>query len=205
MIQGALVGLRWGEVAGLRIGSLDLLGHTLTVTETVTRDEHGRPSLGPPKSEAGTRIMSLPQALADILAEHLASMGLTAADAASFVFPAPGGGHWSYANFRRRMWEPATKKAGLAGVDFHDLRRTASTQLALANVDMKTAGTRLGTQPPARHWPSWRTQPPGLTGPQPTRGAGSPPRCELAMQVAMQVAMATASRQKPQNAGQPGP
>jgi len=148
MIQGALVGLRWGEVAGLRIGSLDLLGHTLTVTETVTRDEHGRPSLGPPKSEAGTRIMSLPQALADILAEHLASMGLTAADAASFVFPAPGGGHWSYANFRRRMWEPATKKAGLAGVDFHDLRRTASTQLALANVDMKTAGTRLGHSAP---------------------------------------------------------
>jgi integrase len=145
---GALVGLRWGEVAGLRIGSLDLLGHTLTVTETVTRDEHGRPSLGPPKSEAGNRTMSLPQALVDILAEHLASMDLTAADAASFVFPAPGGGHWSYANFRRRMWEPATKEAGLAGVGFHDLRRTATTQLVLANVDMKTAGTRLGHSDP---------------------------------------------------------
>jgi hypothetical protein len=46
------------------------------------------------------------------------------------------------------MWEPATKKAGLAGVGFHDLRRTASTQLVLANVDMKTAGTRLGHSDP---------------------------------------------------------
>ncbi len=145
---GALLGLRWGEVAALRVGSLDLLARRLTVTETVTRDEHGRPNLGPPKSEAGFRIMSVPQALADILAEHLAGMGLTAADAAHFVFPAPGGGHWCYANFRRRMWQPATIKAGLVGVGFHDLRRTACTQLVLANVDMKTAGTRLGHSDP---------------------------------------------------------
>ncbi|HZM57693.1 MAG TPA: hypothetical protein VFC03_21990 [Acidimicrobiales bacterium] len=60
---GALLGLRWGEVAALRIGSLDLLARTLTVTETVTRDEHGRPILGPPKSEAGVRLLSMPQAL----------------------------------------------------------------------------------------------------------------------------------------------
>ncbi len=145
---GALLGLRWGEVAALRIGDLDLLARTLTVTETVTRDEHGRPNLGPPKSEAGNRTMSLPQALVGILAEHLAYMCLTAADADSFVFPAPGGTVWSYANYRRRMWQPAASKAGLAGVGFHDLRRTATTQLVLANVDMKTAGTRLGHSDP---------------------------------------------------------
>jgi integrase len=145
---GALLGLRWGEVAGLRIGSLDLLARTLTVTETVTRDEHGRPILGPPKSEAGIRTLSMPQVLVDILAEHLVRMGLTGADAGSLMFPAPGGGHWSYANYRRRIWQPATTMAGLAGVGFHDLRRTASTQLVLGNVDLKTAGTRLGHSDP---------------------------------------------------------
>ena len=145
---GALLGLRWGEVAGLRIGSLDLLLRSLTVTEAVTRDEHGRPMLGPPKSEAGNRTLSMPQVLVDILAGHLARMGLTGADIGSLVFPAPGGGHWSYANYRRRIWQPATAKAGLAGVGFHDLRRTATTQLVLGNVDLKTAGTRLGHSDP---------------------------------------------------------
>ena len=67
---GALLGLRWGEVAALRIGSLDQLARTLTVTETVTRDEHGRPKLGPPKSEAGVRTLSMPQILVNILAGH---------------------------------------------------------------------------------------------------------------------------------------
>ena len=100
------------------------------------------------KSEAGNRTMSLPQALVDILAEHLALIGLSAADADSLVFPAPGGTVWSYANYRRRMWLPAASNAGLAGIGFHDLRRTAATQLVLANVDMKTAGTRLGHSDP---------------------------------------------------------
>ncbi|MGP0109407.1 MAG: tyrosine-type recombinase/integrase [Acidimicrobiales bacterium] len=145
---GALLGLRWGEVAGLRIGSLDLLVRSLKVTETVTRDEHGRPTLGPPKSEAGIRTLAMPQVLVDILAGHLARGRLTGANADSFVFPAPGGAHWSYANYRRRIWEPATTKAGLAGVGFHDLRRTATTQLVLGNVDLKTAGTRLGHSDP---------------------------------------------------------
>lgn len=145
---GALLGLRWGEAAGLRIGSLDLLARTLTVTETVTRDEHGRPFLGPPKSEAGLRTLSMPQVLVNILAGHLALMGLTGADADFLVFQAPGGSHWSYANYRRRIWQPATSKAGLDGVGFHDLRRKASTQLVLRNVDLKTAGTRLGHSDP---------------------------------------------------------
>ena len=145
---GALLGLRWGEVAGLRIRSLDLLAATLTVTETITRDEHGRPFLGPPKSEAGLRTLSMPQVLVNILAGHLARMGLTGADAERLVFPAPSSNRWSYATYRRRIWQPATSKVGLDGVRFHDLRRTATTQLVLANVDLKTAGTRLGHSDP---------------------------------------------------------
>jgi integrase len=46
------------------------------------------------------------------------------------------------------VWLPATRKAGLTGATFHDLRRTASTQLVLANVDPKTIGNRLGHSDP---------------------------------------------------------
>ncbi len=77
------------------------------------------------------RALSMPEALVDILADHLAPAGLTGANADSFVFPAPGGGHWSYANYRGRRWQPAITKAGVAGVGFHDLGRTATTQLVL--------------------------------------------------------------------------
>jgi integrase len=144
----ALLGLRWGEVAGLRVGRLDLLGRTLTVSEIVTRDEHGRSVAGPPKSAAGVRTLAIPVAQVEVLAEHLARAGLTAADTEAMVFPAPVGAPWSYTKFRRRIWQPASRAAGLEGVGFHDLRRMAATSLVLGNVDLKTAQTRLGHSDP---------------------------------------------------------
>jgi integrase len=51
---GAVLGLRWSEVAGLVVGSLDLLRGTVTIDQTV-RESNGRPVFGPPKSAAGLR------------------------------------------------------------------------------------------------------------------------------------------------------
>jgi integrase len=83
-----------------------------------------------------------------MLSAHLSAQELTAVDDEALVFPAPGGGLWAYGNFRRRIWIPAMRSAGLDGVGFHDLRRTAATSLVLAGVDLKTAGTRLGHSDP---------------------------------------------------------
>ena len=145
---GALLGLRWGEVAALRVSSLDLLGRTLTVSENVGRDERGRLVLGPPKSHAGNRIISMPEVLAEILADHLATMGLTAANGDEFIFPTSKGGALGYSNFRQNIWLPATVKANLKGTGFHDLRRTNATGMVHGNVDLKTAGARLGHSDP---------------------------------------------------------
>jgi integrase len=90
----------------------------------------------------------MPLVLASVLAEHLARCGLTAAEGDALVFAAPGGLPWPYGNFRRRIWLPATEKAKLDGIGFHDLRRLAATSLVLENVDMKTAQTRLGHSDP---------------------------------------------------------
>jgi integrase len=144
----ALLGLRWGEVAGLRVSRLDVPGRTLSVAEIVTRDAQGRTVLGPPKSVAGNRILSLPSVLVDILAIHLAETDFGAAGGDAFVFPAPGGLPWSYSNYRRRIWLPAVQRAELSGIGFHDLRRMAATALVLERVDMKTAQTRLGHSDP---------------------------------------------------------
>jgi integrase len=92
--------------------------------------------------------MALPAALGTILAEHLASAGLTAADESALVFEAPRGGPLRYSNWRRRVWLPAANEAGVAGAGFHDLRRANATRLVATGVDVKTAQARLGHSDP---------------------------------------------------------
>ena len=145
---GAVLGLRWGEVAGLRAGRVDLLARKLRVAEQVTRGARGVSMLGPPKSEAGRRTLSMPVALVELLAGHLGALGLTGADADAFVFPAPEGGHLVYGNWRRRVWVPACQTTGLDGLGFHDLRRANATGLVAEGVDVKTAQVRLGHSDP---------------------------------------------------------
>jgi integrase len=53
-----------------------------------------------------------------------------------------------YRNWRHRTWIPATRQAGFSGLQFHDLRRTATTALVQERIDMKTAQTRLGHADP---------------------------------------------------------
>jgi integrase len=67
-----------------------------------------------------------------------------------------------YANWRRRVWQPACTAAGVGkvtcepgtfreryeGAGFPDLRRANATGLVLAGVDLKTAQTRLGHSDP---------------------------------------------------------
>jgi len=141
---GAVLGLRWSEIAGLRVGRLDLLSCTLTVAEAVTRGEGGRLVCGTPKSRAGRRVLQIPKALSEMLADHLASRGLTGADSEAFVFSDDAGGPLSYTNWRRRLWLPACRAAGCAGAGFHDLRRANATGMVVHGVDVKTAQTRLG-------------------------------------------------------------
>ena len=104
----------------------------------------------------------MPAGLADMLAEHLTQLGATAAVPEELVFPAPEGGPLRYANWRRRVWQPACVAAGVGevnkdhetkqerytGAGFHDLRRANATGLVLAGVDLKTAQTRLGHSDP---------------------------------------------------------
>lgn len=144
-----LTGLRWGEVAGLRVGSLDLLRHELRVVEQRTRDLHGDAITASPKSAAGVRTLSIPAGLSDTFGAHLAERGVTAADPDALVFVgARGGRPLNYPNFRQRVWQPACDRAGLTGLGFHDLRRVNATAMVAAGVDLKTAQTRFGHSDP---------------------------------------------------------
>ncbi len=143
-LTAALVGARWGELAGLRVGDLDLLGRKITIRIQRTRGRKGEMVEREPKSDAGTRTLAIPEALVTLLATMLKRRGLTAADPDAYVFPAPEGGGLDYKNFRPRVWLPARQRAGLDGLNFHDLRRLNATHLVAAGVDIKTAQVRLG-------------------------------------------------------------
>jgi integrase len=91
---GAVLGLRWSEVAGLRVGALDLLARSVTIAEggSIIRDRKGNPVVSNPKSAASHATLPIPSALVDILAEHLAARGLNAGDGVRLIFETPGDG-----------------------------------------------------------------------------------------------------------------
>jgi integrase len=145
---GAVLGLRWGECAALRVGRIDFMRSTLSVAEQITRGPRGEPVTGPPKSAAGERTLTMPRQLVELLAAHLARKGLTGSDRDTLVFTMPRGGPLTYQNWRIRVWQPACDAANLHGLGFHDLRRLNATGLMMEGVDVKTAQARLGHADP---------------------------------------------------------
>ena len=155
---GTVDGLRWGEVAGLRVRQLDVDARTLAVTETVVRGRKGVVGFGEPKSAAGRRTLAVPPEPMNMLCEHLGVRGVSKDDADALVFTSPDGRVLRYSNWLRRAWWPASVAAGLgrmvkdkatgkvkyAGLAFHDLRRANATGLVAAGVDVKTAQGLLG-------------------------------------------------------------
>ena len=145
---GAVLGLRFGESAGLRVGRVDFMRGTLTVAEQLTRGERGRAVLGEPKSEAGRRTLTVPAPLMEMLSEHFARRGLTGVDADAFLFVMPGGAPLDYRAGVGGCGSPRTRAVGLEGLTFHDLRRANATAMVLDGVDVRTAQARLGHSDP---------------------------------------------------------
>ncbi len=136
-----VLGLRWSEVAALKVGAVDFLSRRLAVTETVAEVD-GRLVVAPVKTAASRRTLSLPPFLVDVLAEHLQRTGRT--DAGDYVLQAPGGGPMRAANFRARVWRPAVKATGLDGLTFHGLRHTAAGLMIEVGAHIEAIKQRMG-------------------------------------------------------------
>jgi integrase len=145
---GAVLGLSWAEIAGLRVASLNFLSSTVTVDRQWTRGTGGVMVSQNPKSRAGRRTLAVPDWLMVMLTDHLAARGLTGADREATVLVGHDGQRLDYSNWRQRVWLPAIKRTGLTGLRFHDLRHTAGTALVAGGVDIKTAQVRLGHASP---------------------------------------------------------
>ena len=75
-----------------------------------------------------------------MLAEHIGRYP----SAEGLVFTAAEGGPVHHRNFRRRHFQPATGKAGLEGVRFHDLRHTCAALLIANGRHMEEVKDYLG-------------------------------------------------------------
>jgi len=135
------IGLRQGEVFGLRVGAIDFLRRTLTVRATLNEVE-GNFVKGAGKTLSSRRTISVPVRILDELSTHLARMGRT--DPEDLVFQAPAGGPVRATNFRNRVYDPALRRAGLDGLSFHRLRHSAGHMLRELGVPLEVIQKRLG-------------------------------------------------------------
>jgi len=133
----AYCGLRYGELAALRLERVDLLRRRIEVVESMT-EIAGRAVFGTPKGHQ-CRSVPIPRGIADGLAEHLVGK---APDA--FVFTAPGGGLLRLTNFRRRHFDRAAREVGLEGLTPHELRHTAASLAVSAGANVKSVQRMLG-------------------------------------------------------------
>ncbi len=140
VITAAYTGLRFGELAGLRLPRLNLLRRSLRVEESVV-EVKGKLHFGPPKSNAARRNVALPRHVANEIARHLdeyppGENGL--------VFTSLDGSPLRNANFRHRHWAPAVEASVGSPCRFHDLRHTHAALLIAAGQHPKVIQSRLG-------------------------------------------------------------
>ena len=156
ILLAAYGGLRFGEIAGLRVERVDFLRSRLTVEEAIV-EVRGELHRGPTKT-GPARQVTLPRFVTEAIAAHLAA---SPAGADGLVFRDPAGGPIRRTNFRRRFFIPAVVAAGLGqmvrrdagggrtrmvyeGIRFHDLRHTAATLAIAAGAHPKAIQERLG-------------------------------------------------------------
>jgi integrase len=139
-------GLRFGEAAALRRGDIELASGTVRIERQLQELKSGERQEGPPKTEAGKRVVSLPPHVLPELERHLKVNVDTGTS--SLVFTSPDGTYLRRSNSNRRVWQPACKEMGLHGFHFHDLRHTGSTFAASTGASTKELMARMGHSSP---------------------------------------------------------
>lgn len=137
----AYTGLRWGEMAALRVQDFDMLRRRVNVSRSVT--ESGGLQWSTPKSWE-RRSVPFPAALA----EELASLMIGKARD-RLVFTDLRGGVLRNSNWRTRVFRPAVQRCQAVDAVFptitpHDLRHTAASLAISVRANVKAVQRMLG-------------------------------------------------------------
>ena len=133
----AWCGLRFGELAALRVRDLDIERARLHVERSVT-EVGGRLVWSDPKTHHG-RSVPFPRSLTGMLRDQ--ARGKSPDDQ---LFTGPDGGALRLNNWRRRVFDPARARIGRDDITPHDLRHTAASLAIRAGANVKAVQHMLG-------------------------------------------------------------
>jgi len=133
----AYTGCRWGEMAALRVGRLDLLRRRAEIAESVTL-VRGAQTWGTPKGHERRSVL-IPRFLIDELAPHVAGKARD-----ELVFCGERGGALRAQVFQRAAFTDAARSIGVEGLHPHELRHTAASLAIAAGANVKVVQTMLG-------------------------------------------------------------
>ncbi len=133
----AMTGLRFGELAALRVADIDLTRRRVRVKASVS-EVGGKLIWTTPKNHHA-RWVPIPGSLAAELAELIGDRSRD-----ELVFTAPSGGVLRLNNWRYRIFDPACAAAGITGLRPHDLRHTAASLAVSAGANVKAVQRMLG-------------------------------------------------------------
>ena len=134
----ALCGLRFGELAALRVRDVNLQRRRLTIAGSVT-EVAGRLVRSTPKT-GRTRSVPFPAMMTPII-EQLMRGKLPDAQ----LLTSPAGGVLRLGNWRHRVFDPAARSIGRTDIHPHDLRHTAASLANKAGANVKAVQQMLAT------------------------------------------------------------
>lgn len=133
----AYTGLRWGEMAALRVHRVDLFRRRVLIAESVT-PVAGVMTWGPTKGHE-RREVPVPRFLVDELMRHMAGK-----DPEALVFEGARGAVMRSGTFRRGALDRAARELDLDGLHPHELRHTAASLAIASGADVKVVQQMLG-------------------------------------------------------------
>jgi integrase len=133
----AYTGLRWGEMAALRVRDVDPLRRRMLIARSVTED-NGRLIFDTTKT-GEERTVPLPRFLAEQITASFAGKGPD-----DLVFQGTRGGVLRNGNFNRRTFGPAAIAIGEPRLTPHGLRPTAASLAIAAGGNVKVVQQMLG-------------------------------------------------------------
>lgn len=145
VLLAAFGGLRRGELLALTRRDVDLLHRTVDVRLQRQEAKGGGHLVGPPKTDAGSRVLVLPAGLVPELENHLKRWAAPGPD--GLLFPGVRGGPLRVCVWQRE-WTRTRVELGLKGVHLHDLRHVAGTMAAATGAGTKELMHRLGHASP---------------------------------------------------------
>jgi len=113
LLLATFASLRFGELAALRRGDIDLDHCSVQVARSLVQMNDGKLFEDEPKSRAGRRVVSFPREISPELRWHLERFVGPGRD--SFVFVGPKGGRLRRSNFNI-IWAKARDAVGLSGL-----------------------------------------------------------------------------------------